>query len=56
MNLADLHRIAAAYPSEAAHTLADERERYFTTAQRAAWDLRFGTSRQDRRRPAALFP
>ena len=41
MTTADIQRIAAAYPPEAAHTPADERERHFTTPQRLAWDARF---------------
>jgi hypothetical protein len=36
-----IERIAAAYPEEAAFTPAEERERYFTDAQRQAWSLRF---------------
>ena len=38
---ASVERIAAAYPPEAAQTLAEDRERYFTAEQQAAWDLRF---------------
>ena len=37
----EIARIAAAYPEEARFTPAEERERYFTDAQRAAWELRF---------------
>lgn len=40
-----IERIAAAYPPEAAQTLAADRERYFTPAQRAAWDMRFANDR-----------
>lgn len=38
---AEIERIAAAYPPEAAYVPADERERFFTDAQQAAWRLRF---------------
>jgi len=42
---ASIERIAAAYPPEAAQTLAVDRERYFTAEQQAAWDLRFAARR-----------
>ncbi|WP_267395256.1 MULTISPECIES: hypothetical protein [unclassified Sphingomonas] len=38
---ADLARIAASYPPEAAQTPRAEREAYFTEIQRRAWDQRF---------------
>ncbi len=38
---AEIERIAAAYPPEAAYVPADERERFFTDAQQAGWRLRF---------------
>ena len=38
---AEIARIAAAYPPEAANVPAAEREQYFTDAQQAAWCLRF---------------
>ena len=38
---AEIERIARSYPPEARYTPAEERERYFTDAQRAAWALRF---------------
>ena len=40
-DLCEALRIAAAYPPEAAHTPASERERYFTPIQQAAWQMRF---------------
>jgi hypothetical protein len=40
-----IERIAAAYPPEAAQTLAKDRERYFTAEQQAAWELRFAPHR-----------
>lgn len=40
----EIERIARAYPPEARFTPAWERERYFTDAQSAAWELRFGQS------------
>lgn len=40
-----IERIAAAYPPEAAQTLAADRERYFTAEQRSAWELRFASHR-----------
>ncbi|WP_022687189.1 hypothetical protein [Sphingomonas phyllosphaerae] len=39
---AEIERIAAAYPPEAAYVPAVERERFFTEAQQAGWRLRFG--------------
>lgn len=44
----EILRIAAAYPPEAALTPREDRERFFTEAQRDAWDLRF--IRRDRLR------
>ena len=38
---AEIQRIAAAYPEEARYTPAEERERFFSEAQKAAWLLRF---------------
>lgn len=38
----EIRRIARAYPPDARFAPAWERERFFTDAQRAAWDLRFG--------------
>ena len=49
--LAELQRIAAAYPPEARHTPADDRERYFTPVQRRAWDMRFAS----RPEPSAII-
>jgi hypothetical protein len=39
--MADVQRIAAAYPAEAQHTPRWEREAYLTEAQQLAWLLRF---------------
>lgn len=44
----EIERIARAYPSEARNTPKCVRERHFTDAQRAAWELRFGQTRLDR--------
>ncbi len=40
---AEVERIAAAYPPEAAQTPRAERERYFTDLQRQAWERRFAS-------------
>jgi len=41
----EIERIARAYPPDARFTPEWERERYFTDAQRAGWELRFGRQR-----------
>lgn len=43
--LAELERIAAAYPPEAAHTPRWERETYMTELQQLAWIIRFDPDR-----------
>ena len=39
---AEIVRIAAAYPEAARSTPIWERDRFFSDAQKAAWELRFG--------------
>ena len=46
LDRAEIERIARAYPPGARLTPEWERERYFTDAQRAAWELRFGRQRE----------
>lgn len=41
---AEIARVAAAYPPEAANVPASERDHYFTDIQRAAWSLRFAAA------------
>lgn len=41
---AEVARIAATYPPEAAHVPAEDRQRYFTDIQRTAWERRFGAA------------
>lgn len=38
----EVDRIARAYPPDARFTPQSVRDRWFTPAQQAAWDLRFG--------------
>ena len=45
LDLAAAQRIAAAYPPEARHTPAWERERYLTETQQLAWQIRFDPER-----------
>lgn len=44
----EVERIARAYPPDARFTSERVRERWFTDAQRAAWELRFGQNKPDR--------
>lgn len=53
LNVAEIKRMAAAYPEEAAFTRPETRERLFTAKQQLAWALRF--ERDPERRAEALL-
>lgn len=53
IDVAEIRRMAAAYPDEARYTSAETRERLFTAKQQLAWALRF-ESDPERRADALL--
>lgn len=52
-DIAEIRRMAAAYPDAAAFTRPETRERHFTAKQQLAWTLRF--ERDPERRADALL-